>query len=443
MCNLDGDLDVLGRLESLVTKSLIREHEGGGGEPRFSMLETIREYAAEQLEKSGEAAVLRRRHADYFLRLAEDAEPGVMGAEQRVWLERLEAENDNLRAALTWGQDETNPFYSLRLAGALRLFWHLHNQWAEGRRWLEQALAADGDTSALVEAKALNAAGHLACNQGDFERGSVLHEQALALSRPLDDPWSLAWSLGRLGHVRRMQGRYDEAAALLDEALTLFRDLGITWYTGWALNNLGCVYQDRGDLERAGALFEEALPLFRASGEVQGLGGQLAGLGDIAVARGEYQRATALYKECLAVARRANFKQRMALVLQSLGRLAQIIGDQVAAVAYYREGLTVLRETGDRQAIAASFEGLAASASSTEQPDSAWRTQRAVRLLSAATTLRLALGSPPPPTERIAHERALTAFRANLGEELFEAAWAEGRAMTLEQAVAFALEETA
>jgi tetratricopeptide (TPR) repeat protein len=208
------------------------------------------------------------------------------------------------------------------------------------------------------------------------------------------------------------------------------------------MNNLGCVFQDQGDLDRAAALFEEALPLFRASGEVQGLGGQLGGLGDVAVARGEYGRARALYEECLEVARRANFKQRMAYVHQGLGRLAVINGGAGAAIAHYRQALTILRETGDREAIAMSFEGLATVPISSEQPDSAPPAQHAVRLLGAATALRLALGSPPPPADRIAHERALTAIRATLGEAAFAAAWAEGEAMTLEQAIDHALGAT-
>jgi predicted ATPase len=184
ICDAEDDLpvDVLDAVESLVDKGLLRE-EVTGGEPRYYMLETVHEYAREKLEESGEAEELRMLHAQYFLSLAEEAEPGVEGVQQAAWLERLEVEHDNLRAVLSWSLENEQAELALRLCGALWRFWYLGGHLSEGRRWLEEALAQGEEKDSALRAKALGGAGHLAWGQGDFERAAALREEGLKLFR--------------------------------------------------------------------------------------------------------------------------------------------------------------------------------------------------------------------------------------------------------------------
>src|SRR5215207_1839591 len=196
ICEAEGDLpvDVFEGVSSLVDESLLRQEEGAGGEPRFYMLETVHEFALEKLEGSAEAEEVRRRHTEYFLELAEEAEPRLRGPEDVEWLERLEEEHDNLRAALAWALEREEVELGLRLAGALWMFWEAHGHYSEGRRWLEKALEKEGRTSAAARAKALEAMCSMALDQWDLDRGEGAAQEGIALSTEAEIGSSLAAS---------------------------------------------------------------------------------------------------------------------------------------------------------------------------------------------------------------------------------------------------------
>ena len=227
---VDRPLEVLDGLALLVDRSLLRQVEGTEGEPRFGMLETIREYAAERFEESGDAETWRQRHAGYYLALAEQAAPELLGPQQGTWLERLEREHDNLRAALGWALEHGGATLGLRLAVALGHFWAVRGHLSEGQAWLERALSRWSEAPAPARAGALSAAGHLAYIKGEYERAATLHEESLSVQRALGDQRGVALSLHNLGRVAHYSGDFERAAALYDESLAIRASIGgRTW----------------------------------------------------------------------------------------------------------------------------------------------------------------------------------------------------------------------
>jgi non-specific serine/threonine protein kinase len=394
VCTPDGrpGLDVLEGLGSLVDKSLLQQGTGPDSQPRFRMLETIREYALERLVGSGERDEIHRRHAEHYLVLAEAAEPELRGQHQALWLERLSREHDNLRGALGWALDRGDAELALRLSGPLWRFWEIRHP-SEGQRWLERALADSAGVAAAVRAKALNAAGNLAMRRFDDEQAAALHTACLALRRELGDQRGVAASLSNLGVVLWHQGKPAAARTLYEESLAAWRELGDAWSVAVLLNNLANALVDLGDTGAAGAMYDESLGLFRE-------------LGDRAYVAG---------------------------VLNNLGKWAREQGDYARAAALSRESLVLRWELGDRPGVAVSLDNLAVVAQRRGQG------QRAARLWGAAEVLREVLGFPLPPEDRAVHQRAVAAARAQLGEEACATAWAEGRALPLEQAIADAL----
>jgi len=275
ICDAEGDLpvDVLDGLASLVDKSLLKQEEGVGGEPRFVMLETIHEFAREKLEGSGEAEDLRRLHARYFLALAEEAEPALEGSQQQVWLDRLEEEHDNMRTVLSWslgqGQDAE---LALRIGAVLGEFWYLRGYWSEGRRWLEEALTKSGRTPTAARARALQRVSWLAYLQGDLDRAVEASQEGLRLEgvelfrTGVGD--STAAELQRvLGMVVGARGELEREAELLEESLALSREVGSLRGMAVSIFILGAAWRVRGDLQRATQLLEEALTMFRKMGD--------------------------------------------------------------------------------------------------------------------------------------------------------------------------------
>ena len=234
-------------MEHLLEHSLVRHEDGPEREPRFVMLETIREYGWERLAEAGELERMQRAHAACFLALAEEAEPALTGPQQGTWLQQLATDHDNLRAALAWSTASQEPEMGLRLAAALARFWSIHGHLTEGRDWLERALAAGGAAAPATRAKALNGTGLLTYMQGDYPRAGALSEEALALERELGDKRGTASSLNNLGNVASDQGDYLQAMALHKEALALQRELGDKGGAAGSLNNLGIVARKQGD----------------------------------------------------------------------------------------------------------------------------------------------------------------------------------------------------
>jgi predicted ATPase len=277
VCNVGDDLlldpsagsgqAVLDALALLVDKSLLRQAEGPDGEPRFTMLETIREYAAERFETSGDAECWRQRHAGYSLALAEQAAPELTGPRQAAWLERLERDHDNLRAALGRALERDQTELGLRLAGALGRFWEIRGHLREGQGWLERALSRWPEAPAAARAAALNAAGSLAYHACAYERAATLHQEALSLRRVLGDRRGVAVSLHDLGITALHLGDLDRSEALCAEGRAIWRELGDQRGVAISLNSSAILARNRGDHERARAYYEESLALFRGIGD--------------------------------------------------------------------------------------------------------------------------------------------------------------------------------
>jgi tetratricopeptide (TPR) repeat protein len=427
-------LDLLG---GLANKSLVLL-DGVGPDAEhglYRLLETVRQYGQERLVAVGEGAAVRDAHLAYFLALAEEAAPLLTGSEAGWWLARLEAEHDNLRAALGWAREQGEGERGLRLAGALWRFWYMHGHLTEGRGWLEAVLASDGTASAASRATALNGTGVLAAGLGAYARAAVLHEEALAVRRALGNKDGITSSLNHLGVVAQAQGDYARALALYEEALALYRELEDQMGIAACLNHLGEVARAQGDCPRALALSEEAQALQRALGDKQGIAGSLNTLGLVAQEQGDYARAAALHEESLALFRHLDHKGGIAVSLRYLGEVACQQGDLAQAVALVEESLLLSRDSGARFWVAAGLETLAWVAAAHAQQ------QRVARLAAAAEALRESLGVPLLPEQRAGHDQAVQAMRVALGEEAFAAAWAAGRALSMEEAIELALQD--
>ena len=386
----------LDEVASLVDKSLLRQADGLEDEPRFTMLETIREYAAERFEESGDALTWRQRHAEYFLALAEQAAPELTGPRQASWLERLEREHDNLRAALTWAFDRDQAELGLRLAGALGRFWEVRGHFREGRGWLDRMLSRWPDGPAAARAVALNAAGSLAYHAADYEQSAALHEQALALRRKLGDRRGTAASLHNLGTTALHLADLDRAEALCVEARALWREVGDERGVAVSLNSSAILARNRGDHERARAHYDESLAIFRKLGDTWGQG----------------------------------------LVLNNLARVARDVEDWDQVAALTGEALALFQQLGDRRGVSWVLSNLTVVAGRR----GCW--EQAARLHGAAEALREAIGASAlglSPAEMTAHQAAVTAARTRLGDEAFEAAIADGRATPTEEVTSTAL----
>ena len=393
VANPDGDLDVFAGLERLVEHSLVRQEEGVEGEPRFSMLETIREYGLEQLDTVGEAEETRRRHADVFLVLAEEAEPTLWGQPGiKDWLARLEAEHDNIRAALAWSLEQ-DPVLALRLAGAVWRFWMQLGQIADAWNWLQRALAGADTVDVAACGKAQLGLAKLAWIQGEFDLSAARAEESLASWRSVDNPLGIARSLTMMADAAGDSGQHELARTIYEEALALCRDIDDRNGVSRVLNNLGIEFLMSGDSARAAALYREALELARLADDPIGVITSLANLGEAS---------------------------------RELGNLTEACGMCI-------ESLMLSRDYGDKLLSVENLQGLGIIAALAHQP------AKAARLLGAAEAESEVIGFVLQESTRPAYERAVNAARASLGEEAFGAAWNAGRISSFEDAIAEAL----
>jgi len=435
VCDLEDDLfvDVLEGLSSLVDKSLLRQEEKVEGEPRFVMLETIREYARERLEASGKAEEIRRLHAEYFLALAEQGASELQGPEEATWLERLEIDHDNMRAALSWTLRSEEAQLGMRLAGALWRFWDLRGYYGEGRRWLEEALAKDGQAS-RARAKALEGVGWLADLQGDIDRAVAVAEEGLRIGARVEIPSSDKASFLRiLGSAAYVRGDHDQAARLYDESLALSRQARDERGVASALLQLGNVSSDLGDHERAKKFYEEALALSRKFDDKALLGSALISVGAEYLLQGDHERGAMLNEEAAGLYRERGNRGYLQYALDNLGWAALMRGDLQEAEALHRESLALSRQLGDKLVAAEALEGLACSASVRGGAE------RVARLFGAAEALRETVGYRQEPRERALREPYLAVARPQLSEARWDAAWAEGRWLGFEEAITYAL----
>jgi predicted ATPase/ATP/maltotriose-dependent transcriptional regulator MalT len=462
---------MLDTVASLIDKSLLLQTEQESAEPRFVMLETIREYGLEMLAASGEEQATRQAHAAYYLALAEKAESGLRGPKQITWFQQLEREHDNLRSALSWfleqGSYEPSGELALRLSCALRRFWEIRGYTGEGRRWFERALEISHGVRSAIQAKALVGAGQLATLQDDFGQAEALCREGLALYQELGDRHGRATALSNWGYAAMMKSNYAEARALEEEALALFQEGGAIGCCVSALQTLHLVLFYQGEYVQSHKPLEESLELSKEGGDIRGYAISLLLMGNILLFEGNPTRAYERYEESLAVSREMGYKWIIATTLHFLGLVAFFQGDATAAHPRLQESLVRFQEVGDRGSMAqilfsqgfvsfgqgeylkarrlmekslevawelerkwdtaAYLEGLAAVAAVQEEP------VRAVWFMSAAQAQREAIGTPLQSLLQAMHEFTMASVRTQLGEQAFAAAWAQGRMMTPEQ----------
>ena len=419
--------DVLDGVASLLDKSLLLQTTSTD-EPRFGMLETLREYARERLESVGEITSLRRAHATYFLTRAEESLPAFR-TRQKTWLERWEREHDNVRAALDWARESGEIESGLRLAGALWRFWYLRGHLSEGMRWLGELLDQPAAVAPPVRAEALRGAAGLASEQGDLARGAVWCQGALALYREMGDGTGVADTLNLLGNITREQGAYDRATAFYEDSLALCQERHDTVGVAVALNNLGTTARAQGDLARARALYEQSLALRRETDDQQGIARTLSNLGNVARAQGDLARAAAFLAQSLALCRDLGHKQHSARALIALGDVARLQGDTIQATARYTEGLALSHAVDDRWQMAFALEGMARIALARGAA------ARAVRLLARVALLREQCEAALLGAEQAAFEDAVAAARSKLAGDAFADAWHGGETQPLERFV--------
>jgi predicted ATPase/class 3 adenylate cyclase len=394
VCDSDLGAQVLDLLGALVDDSLLRRIETPDGEVRFLMLETIREYANERLEAEPDAAEVRRRHAQHFLELAKRAEPHLVGADQKRWLDRCDREHDNIRAALRWSVDLGEVRAGQEAAGSLWRFWHQRGHLAEGRRKLEHLLQARGGADRTQERfKALTGAGGLAYWQNDYPATERFYSEALEIAHDLDDPRAIAETLYNLSYVDRIRGEVDVGIAKLRQVLETARSIGDRQLAADCLGLIGNYELRQGRPEEALPMIEEALAIYRELGN-------------------RFAEADSL---------------------SGLGSAYRIVGDREAACAAHRQALEIFVEVGNPTGISMVLEEMAM----VETMDG--RHERALRLAAAASALKEEIGGGAPAELMRLHE-PMEESRRSLGPQAAERAWEEGREMGTDKAIAYALE---
>ena len=434
----DEVLDLLG---DLVGKSLVVARTGADGAMRYRMLEIVRQYAAEKLEENGEAEWTQGRHAAFFLDLAEEARPELEGPQQGPWAKQLEREYDNLRASLSWILEREEGELGLRFGGALWRFWFGRNYVAEGIGWMEQVLAGGGPAAERLGA--LEGMGWLAQEKGDLERARAAYEEMLELSRKLHDGGNLATALNSLGTLAASTGDNEEAKRYLKENLSMLERLEEEGYQTTpkryhAFNLLGFLaLTEDEDPARASVVWRESLALAREMGDAVRIGVSLCSLGYAAVLQGDNERAMVFCEEALAYADEHEDASGFIVpeTLINLGLAARGQGDHGRAISSFERSLVISQRAGREASIINALEGMAGLAGARGDAP------QAARLWGAAEAGREATGIALPPVERALHEPHLASARSRLGTAAWEEALSGGRAMSLDEAAEYALEQ--
>ena len=436
VCDTKGDLhlDLLDGMGSMVDKSLVLQVPATGGEARFSMLETIREYAREKLEVSGEEAATKRAHAAYCLVLAEEAPAEQTGTQSAGQMGHFVAEHGNFRAALEWLTDTGDAEWGLRLGAALFRFWETREYLTEGRTRLGKLLKLPrAAVPTKFRARALFAAGVLAGAQGDYASADELVGESLEIARQLHDGQGVAVSLNALAVLAQDRGDIAAAHALFEESLAVWRELGDSKDVARALSNLANVSTMEGDHAHASSLYEECLAIFQGLGDRTGVAWSLNSQGDVARDRGDAPAARELYGQGLAIFRELGDRWGIAGTLADLGSMAREERDFSAAHSLYRESLKIFRELEHKRGIARLLECFACAAAAQ------YHSERALRLAGAAAALRQNIGAPLTPAEKAKLEANLKCTRPGLSETSSTAAWLEGWELPVERAIEEAL----
>ncbi len=435
-----ADEPVLGLLSSLIDKSLV-EHEDRKDVDRYRLPETVRDYASERLQADGEITAFRARHMQIFLALAEAAAEKLRSAEQATWLDRVEAERDNLRAALAYCLEQEDTVRDgLRLAGAMQRFWNLRGYASEGRMFLTRALEraappeqASTEEYAAAYAFALNGAGTMAYLQGDYADARDYYMRSLAICEVWNNDAGMARALSNLSNVTMNEGDHAAAQKLLEQSLSLRRELKDRWGIAAALSNLAAIAQELGQFALSRERIEESLPIYRDLGETRGIASALCSLGEITLKEGDPAGARTLVEESRDLYRQLGDKGGQAIALVNLVMAVAEQGDDDAALDALAECLRLCAELQDRFIRMHAME---------EAMCLAYRQQRwdgAARLLGFVEAQREALHSPRAPYRRDAHAVLVADLRARLGDERYEAQVAAGCVLTVEEATRDAL----
>lgn len=415
-------------VESLIDKNLLWQNARVEGESRLFMLETIREFALEQLSASGEAESIYRAFAEYYRGYAEYAEPQLIDADVSVWLERLEREHDNLRASLSLTLEQNDAEMAQRLSAALWRFWFLRGHLSEGRKWLESALALKGESPASIKVKALSGAGYLAATQSDYSRAETLCETALEIARRLDDERSIALALFGLANTANWGRDYIRAKSLFESSLDIYRKLHDSWGIANTLAYLANVQYFQGEYESARPLFDEALGLFRDMGQAWGIAFTLYSRGLLAINQQELKGAKRWLEESQTYLRKLGDRRGLIRTIAGLAKVALEQKRYMEARALILEAMTLTQELGDRWTASVMLDLMGSYSIRQHQAE------LAIQLFAAADSLRASIDAPLSSAFRDWREPDLLTTRAQLSSENLTRLWVEGGAHTMERA---------
>ena len=421
---------VLDLLTRLVDRSLVVA-EPSAVESRFTLLETVREYALERLIAEGEPDAARRRHRDWFLGLVEQARPAFFqGPEPGEWLVRLDREHDNLRAALGWSEGtDGEAATGLRLATDLWRFWEIRGYLQEGRDWLERFLRSSAGQVSIRRADALTGAGILALMQGDHAASLRFHEESLELQRRLGDPVSISYALNNLANAAVQQGQYQRARELYEETLEITERRADRHGTAFALNHLADALALEGDYDAARTTFDRGVAVFREHDDRWGEAIALGNFAQVACRQGDYATARALNEQAVELSQALGDARGVARAIGNLADVAVAEGDLAAARSLYLECVRIRHALGDLPGLATAIEKLA-WAMVEEEP------ALAARLVGAAEGVRASTLASVAPAARAEHQRGLAGLAEQLGDDALAAARGEGRAQGVEGVLA-------
>lgn len=432
--------NTLDLVSSLLDKSLLRQEEQTDGEPRLLLLETVREYAQEQLAHSGEDATAHLAHAIFFTQLAETAEPYLTGPEQARWFDCLERDHNNLRAALRWAIDH-EPGLASHLAGAIWRFWYARGYYHEGREWLERNYAAGmmgnekvlaGEARSLHQAQArlLNGLGVITAHMGDYAAAQTYCQEGLTLCQQIGDDTGCAAALFGLGNIAIWTGNYAQAHDRFNESIALYESRQDKWGITRSQAYQANVYWFEGQYDTAQTLFRETLARYQEIGDTWGITFATYGLGFVALSQGQMTTAQTLFQTAHTILLNMGDKRGLIRTHGGQGRLALLRGELAAAREHWLAVLTLARELGERWGIALSLDGVAGAAAAAGQG------QLAAHLFGAAQALRQRLRVPVPTAFQGWYEQDVARGRALLSAEAFATAWVNGEQLALDEAIA-------
>ncbi|RPJ27569.1 MAG: tetratricopeptide repeat protein [Chloroflexi bacterium] len=429
------EVPMLEQLASLVDKSMLQHGRRENGQPRFIMLETLREYALEQLEALGQTKTVRRQHWTYYLNLVESIEPQPREPDLPTWMKQLEEEHDNIRAALKWTLEQDEVEAALRIAGAVWKLWQIHGHVEEGVEWMKIILSRSQGHISEARAKALWGAGWLGMVKGNLAQSREYFEEGAAISRKLGNERYLGLSLHGTGAVARGQGDFESSRAAFDESLPLFQVLGNTEDIAWTFEHLGATAMEQGDFEQAILYLSQALTLFQELQQNWACAEALTFLGHAALQQRDYVLAQKRYEAALAIYQELEDRPNVATMNSYVGATLFGRGEYERAIGLYKESLLLARDLKDYWGLTWGVERLA------EVAEKLGQLERAARLWGAADALRHVSGvSWHPGFHSYYTEGRFASLKAGLGETRWAQLWAEGREMGLKEIGSYALE---